>query len=144
VGIDWRKEVAEIIMSNIKKYIIVLCIFIVILVVMLIQIHIRSLNKSYYLKAEPPESVKNLSSYLDWKPETKTIFKADNNGRIYYFCLGERGRTLASGPSAYCFDSNFNFIGWSSDIGDLQGTLPQQAYEERYKWKETRIDELNK
>ena len=129
-------------MLNVKKRIIILFTFIVILIVIIIQIFIGELNKSYYLKATPPENIKTLNSYLEWKPGTKTIYKIENKGIVYYLCLDKPRRIPASGPSAYCFDSNCNFVGWTADIGDLHGSLPQQAYEKRYKWTEINIEEI--
>ena len=130
-------------MSKVNKYILSLFSFIIIILV-IVHIHIGAKKKPFYLRATPPESVKTLKSYLEWRPETKTIFKIENDGNIYYFCLGEQGPMPASGPSAYCFDSESNFLGWSADIGDLRGTLPQQAYEKRYNWTELKVEEVSK
>ena len=42
----------------------------------------------------------------------------ENSGITYTVMLAPAGRWLASGPSAYLFDPNGNFIDWTADMGD--------------------------
>ena len=44
--------------------------------------------------------------------------KVESRGSVYYLVHGQRGRTLASGPSGYVFDERGNFVGWIQDTGD--------------------------
>ena len=102
------------------------------------------LDIPFYLKAKPPGNVNTLNAYLKWKPETENIYKVEINGNIYYICCSKAGRLFASGPSVYCFDSNSNFVGWTKDIGDFQGSLPKAVYEKRYSWTKLNIEEVTK
>jgi len=43
----------------------------------------------------------------------------ENSGITYTVMLAPAGRYLASGPSAYLFDTNGVFVDWTSDMGDL-------------------------
>lgn len=42
----------------------------------------------------------------------------ENSGTNYTVMLAPAGRSFASGPSAYLFDENGQFIDWTSDMGD--------------------------
>lgn len=44
----------------------------------------------------------------------------ENSGTNYTVMLAPAGRTLASGPSAYLFDQNGQFIDWTADMGDFK------------------------
>ena len=88
----------------------------------------------YAVKARPPKSVCDLNSYLAWRPQTQHVLLIKTRDTDYYLCKGDRARFLASGSAVYCFSSNHIFIGWSQDIGDFQGSLPDEVYSMRYKW----------
>lgn len=88
----------------------------------------------YAIKARPSKSVCDLESYLVWRPQTQHILLVKTHDADYYLCRGERSRFFASDCSIYCFSSNLLFIGWSQDIGDFKGSLPDEVYAMRYKW----------
>ena len=43
----------------------------------------------------------------------------ETGGVTYTVVLGRHARSLASGPSAYLFDTNGQFIDWTADMGDF-------------------------
>ena len=98
----------------------------------------------YAIKARPPKSVCDLDSYLAWRPQTKHILRVKAHDRDYYLCRGDRARFLASDCAIYCFSSNHIFMGWSQDIGDFKGTLPDEVYSMRYKWTSLDVTDVVK
>lgn len=66
----------------------------------------------------PPPELRTLEDFRRWQPARREATRIIGNGMTYYLVYGERGRTLASGPAGYLFDSGGNFIGWSRDLGD--------------------------
>jgi hypothetical protein len=71
-------------------------------------------------RAKPPESVRTLEDFLVWKSGSvrgKGTF--ESGGVIYTVMLGQPARSLASGPSAYLFDTNGLFVDWTADMGDF-------------------------
>ncbi len=46
-------------------------------------------------------------------------YKVTDGDEVYYRVTGPAGRYLASGPSAYTFDSHGKFISWTADVGDF-------------------------
>ena len=77
-------------------------------------------------KAKPPQSMTNLQTFFEWQPKPMGAFKVTASNTTYYQLLGPAGRSLPSGPAAYSFDSNGNFIGWTADNGDF--FTPQVVY----------------
>jgi len=74
----------------------------------------------YYMpRAKPSQSVTNLQSFFEWKPEPKWAWKVTVSNSVYYQLSGPAGRSLASGPSAYAFDASGRYIGWTADSGDF-------------------------
>ena len=114
------------------------------------SIYGRRAHEKYYLKASPTKDAINLKSFIQWRPDTNNIYEVNNKGEVYYLCLDykfwfeNRPPIPLSGPPAYCFDSNFNFVGWTIDIGDSKGSLPQKVWEKNYHWTEMKIEDLNK
>lgn len=98
----------------------------------------------YAIKARPPKRVCDLESYLVWRPQTQHVLLVKTHGADYYLCRGERARFLASDCAVYCFSSNHTFMGWSQDIGDCQGSLPDDVYSMRYQWTPLDIAEVVK
>jgi hypothetical protein len=98
----------------------------------------------YAIKAWPPKNVRDLESYLVWRPQTQHILLVKTHDADYYLCKGERARFLASDCAVYCFSSNHIFLGWSQDIGDFKGTLPDEVYSMRYKWTTLDVDDVVK
>ena len=45
--------------------------------------------------------------------------RVEVNGAVYYLLTGPRTSSGASGPAAYTFDEKGNFVGWTSDMGDI-------------------------
>jgi hypothetical protein len=67
---------------------------------------------------EPPWSVRTLDDFRKWRPQYDQAVKVESRGSVHYLILGEKARTLASGPSGYVFDARGNFVGWILDTGD--------------------------
>ena len=43
----------------------------------------------------------------------------ESSGKTYTVMLAPAGRYLASGPSAYLFDEQGQFVDWTADMGDF-------------------------
>ena len=71
-----------------------------------------------YSRAKPPKTVTDISSCLAWLQKPMGAYRITDGDVVYYRVTGPAGRYLASGPSAYTFDSNGKFIGWTADVGD--------------------------
>jgi hypothetical protein len=70
--------------------------------------------------ARPSKTLKTIQDFQEWKGGSimgKGIY--ENSGTTYTVVLAPAGRTLASGPSAYLFDQNGQFVDWTSDMGDF-------------------------
>ncbi len=62
-------------------------------------------------KAKPPESVRTIKDFMTWKKGSiKGRAEFENGSVTYTVMLGRPARSLASGPSAYLFDTNGQFI----------------------------------
>ena len=73
-----------------------------------------------FKSARPPTTVKTIKDFRAWKG--KSIMREReyrNSGTNYTVILGPAGRVGASGPSAYLFDHNGEFIDWTRDMGDF-------------------------
>ncbi|MGZ4975317.1 MAG: hypothetical protein ACXWDN_21360, partial [Limisphaerales bacterium] len=70
-------------------------------------------------RAKPPKTVTDVSSCLAWLQKPMGTYRITDGQMIYYRVTGPAGRYLASGPSAYTFDSHGKFIGWTADDGDF-------------------------
>jgi hypothetical protein len=71
-------------------------------------------------KARPPASVKTMNDFEAWKKGAVTARGTfETNGMTYTVILGRAARSFASGPSAYLFDTNGQFVDWSADMGDF-------------------------
>jgi len=71
-------------------------------------------------KAKPPESVRTIEDLKAWKKgeiRGRGIFV--HGGVAYTVMLGRGARSMASGPSAYLFDTNGEFVDWTADMGDF-------------------------
>jgi hypothetical protein len=70
-------------------------------------------------RARPPENVRTIEDFSVWKRGAirgKGTF--EHGGVTYTVMLGRPARSLASGPSAYLFDTNGQFVDWTADMGD--------------------------
>lgn len=72
-----------------------------------------------YSRAKPPRSVTDVPSCLTWLKRPMGAYKITDGEVVYYRVTGPAGRFLASGPSAYTFDSHGRFVGWTADAGDF-------------------------
>ena len=72
-----------------------------------------------FSQAKPPRSVTDVSSCLAWLKKPMGAYRITDGDLIYYRVTGPAGRCLASGPSAYTFDSHGKFVGWTEDVGDF-------------------------
>ncbi|HEX5219045.1 MAG TPA: hypothetical protein VFZ59_05710 [Verrucomicrobiae bacterium] len=71
-------------------------------------------------RAKPPASVRTIEAFLAWKKEDVTGQGTFETGGVTYtVVLGRPARSLASGPSAYLFDTNGQFVDWTADMGDF-------------------------
>lgn len=70
-------------------------------------------------RAKPPQSVTDIPSCLVWLQKPMGAYRITDGQTVYYQVTGPAGRYLASGPSAYTFDSHGKFIGWTADVGDF-------------------------
>jgi hypothetical protein len=70
-------------------------------------------------RAKPPKTVTDVSSCLGWLQKPMGAYRITDGDLVYYRVTGPAGRYLASGPSAYTFDSRGKFIGWTADVGDF-------------------------
>ncbi len=93
-------------------------------------------------QARPPKSVTDVSSCLVWLKKPMGSYRVTVNNTVYYQISGPAGRHLASGPSAYTFDAQGRFIGWSADMGDLK--TPAEVYREGAKREKIPLDQLPK
>jgi hypothetical protein len=70
--------------------------------------------------ARPPKSMKTIEEFQNWKRGVimgKGTF--ESAGVTYTVMLAPAGRYLASGPSAYLFDQQGQFVDWTADMGDF-------------------------
>jgi hypothetical protein len=70
--------------------------------------------------ARPPKNVRTIEDFQVWKNGHlmgRGTFQ--NSGVTYTVMLAPAGRYLASGPSAYLFDTNGRFVDWTADMGDF-------------------------
>jgi hypothetical protein len=71
-------------------------------------------------RARPPKSVQTMDDFLAWKKgEVRGRGEFTTNGVTYVVMLGRPARSLASGPAAYLFDTNGQFVDWTADMGDF-------------------------
>ncbi|MBA4150334.1 MAG: hypothetical protein H0X66_19665 [Verrucomicrobia bacterium] len=70
-------------------------------------------------RATPPKIVTDISSCLAWLKKPMGAYRITDGDLVYYRVTGPAGRYVASGPSAYTFDSHGKFVGWTPDRGDL-------------------------
>lgn len=67
----------------------------------------------------PPASVKNFQDYLEWRPKTKHFETAiTREGAVVIIAEGRWLNRQASGPAAYLFAANGQFLEWTDDSGD--------------------------
>src|SRR5262245_47703127 len=69
--------------------------------------------------ARPPKNIETIEDFRAWKRGAilgKGTF--ENAGVTYTVMLAPAGRYLASGPSAYLFDEQGQFVDWTADMGD--------------------------
>ena len=91
-------------------------------------------------QARPPKSVTDINSCLAWLKKPMGSYRVSVNKTVYYQITGPAGRYLASGPSAYTFDDQGHFIGWSADMGDFK--TPAEVFREGAKREKIPLDEL--
>lgn len=72
-------------------------------------------------RARPPKDMNTIDDFRTWKGDAiigKGTF--ESGGEEYTVMLGSPGRYLASGPSAYVFEEEGEFVDWTSDMGDVR------------------------
>jgi hypothetical protein len=95
-----------------------------------------------FRSARPPESVTDISSCLTWLQDPMGVYRITDGDVIYYRLTGPAGRCIASGLSAYTFDSQGKFIGWTADVGDFP--TPGLHLSQNAKREKISLDELRK
>ena len=93
-------------------------------------------------QARPPKSVTDINSCLAWLKKPMGSYRVTMDETVYYQVTGPAGRYLASGPSAYTFDAQGRFIGWSADMGDFK--TPVEVFREGAKREKIPLDQLPK
>lgn len=69
--------------------------------------------------ARPPESLRTLEDFRVWKQgliKGQGTFEA--KGVLHTVLLAPASHYLASGPAAYLFDPDGQFVDWTGDMGD--------------------------
>jgi hypothetical protein len=70
--------------------------------------------------ARPPADLKTIEDFRTWKHGAiMGSGTFEDSGVIYTVMLAPAGRYLASGPSAYLFDEQGQFVDWTADMGDF-------------------------
>ena len=69
--------------------------------------------------ARPPKGLKTIEDFKTWKAGSiKGIGTFQDEGVTYTVMLGPPGRYVPSGPAAYLFDEQGQFVDWTADMGD--------------------------
>jgi hypothetical protein len=71
----------------------------------------------------PPSNLTTIEEFRSWKGDRirdEGIF--ENEGMKYTVLTGDFAAFLASGPTAYVFDSEGAFVDWTRDMGDIRTT----------------------
>jgi hypothetical protein len=93
-------------------------------------------------KARPPKTVTDINSCLAWLNHPMGAYRVTDGNAVYYRITGPAGRFLASGPSAYTFDSRGKFVGWTADVGDFP--TPGLHLSESAKREKISLEELRR
>lgn len=114
----------------------------IIVIVLLLLLVASFLPDIFYFapRARPPANVVDLQSFFAWKPDPRWAWRITVSNEVYYQLCGPAGRWLASGPSAYAFDSKGRFIGWTSDNGDFY--RPAVVYAPGAKRESVKVEEV--
>lgn len=96
------------------------------------------LNQIAYQKALPPPEVKDVSAFLTWINKPLGSYRVFAKTNSYLVIRGPAGRMFASGTSAYTFDRQGCFIGWTPDMGDIK--RPLVVFSDGAKWEKTDLD----
>ena len=91
-------------------------------------------------RAKPPRGMTNLQTFFEWKPMPMSAWRITIGNSVYYQLTGPAGRSLPSGPAAYAFDANGQFIGWTADSGDF--FTPAVIYEPGAKRERVSVTEV--
>jgi hypothetical protein len=76
-----------------------------------------------HAKATPPSNVTDIKSCLAWLKLPGRIYQITDDKSVYYQINGpSSGYATGSSPSAYSFDANGKFTGWTPDADD--GSVP--------------------
>lgn len=93
-------------------------------------------------RARPPKRVIDVDSCLAWLGKPMGSYRVTVSNTAYYQLTGPAGGFLASGPSAYSFDAQGRFIGWTSDMGDIK--RPAEVFAAGAKREKIPLDQLPK
>lgn len=91
-------------------------VFLFLVSLLIVFLHLDNLPAA---AARPPESLKTIEDFRAWKHgliKGQGTFEA--KGVLYTVMLAPASHYLASGPSAYLFDPQGQFVDWTGDMGD--------------------------
>lgn len=86
--------------------------------VALIWVVLWGINLPLQFAARPPKGLETIADFKDWKPSSTRNGTFEHSGETFTVMFGPAGRFLPSGPSAYLFNKNGDFIDWTPDMGD--------------------------
>lgn len=69
-------------------------------------------------QARPPEHVRTLKSFLEWRPGPHPALVRHIAGDKHLVVFAALHGFLASGPAAYVFDASGRLVDWAGDSGD--------------------------
>ena len=77
------------------------------------------IEKIKYHTATPPKNMKTIDDFRKWRGDkTRSLGIYEQDGKSYTVISGPAGGYLPSGPAAYLFNCNGDFVDWTSDMGD--------------------------
>lgn len=76
------------------------------------------LDHYLYWDLEPPPTVKDVSTFQEWRPDLDLAQQRTIRGSTFYSVRGPRTSLMELSASEYYFDSNGNYIGRSRDAGN--------------------------
>jgi len=99
-----------------------------------------ALDQIPHSRATPPKTVTDVASCLAWLKNPIDAYKITTEKAVYYQIRGPAGCYLPSGCSAYSFDGDGKYIGWTQDDGDIH--VPSEVYAPNAKNEKISLDEL--
>jgi hypothetical protein len=124
--------------NQVKRAIKLLCIAVA--VSLLFLFGCVALDQIPHSRATPPKTVTDVASCLVWLKNQMGAYRVTVGKSSFYQITGPAGRYIASGPAAYSFDAQGQFIGWTQDMGDFYE--PREVFSPNAKREKISTDEL--